>query len=196
MVSRGLTLAVLVATLGAAGCRQVFGIADTELDTDAGPADAAPDTPDARADAAPGTPDAALDAAPVACPVSYVYPFGGHRYRYVGFTEGWAFARDDCADDVPGTYLAIPDDDLENTQLSQWTGQRSWIGINDLAVEGTLVTVLGQPLGYTNWENGNPSNDSNADCVAMREFTAANPGTWRVESCGLSRPYFCECPGP
>ena len=200
MVSRRVTLAVAVATMATgAGCRQLFGIEDTAVGDDAA-ADAAMHGPDGAPDAkTPETIDAPTnqsDAAPVLCPLEYIYPYGGHMYRFAGLGEDWMFARDDCADDTPGTYLAIPDDPLENNQISQWTGQRAWIGISDLAVEGTLITVLGQPLVFTNWENGNPNNDATNDCVIMREASGANPGTWRVESCNNNRPYFCECPGP
>jgi hypothetical protein len=199
MVSRRVTPAVLaLAMTGLPGCRQLFGIEDTEvIGADGGPTDGAstdtdgPPGPDATIDDA-----APPDAQPVACPFSYLYTYGGHRYRYMGFTDDWLAARDACAADVAGAHLAIPDDIAENTQLSQWITQRSWIGIGDLVVEGNLITVLGQPPAFINWENGNSQNSGSSDCATMRDASGTNPGTWRVESCGVNRPYLCECPGP
>lgn len=202
MVSRRLTLAVLgLIVVGAPGCRQLFGIEDTELAgddaLDAPRADGGPGSPDAKIDDLIDGPMPVVDAMPVACPFEYVYSYGGHRYRFMAFPETWTYARDDCADDVPGTHLVIPDDIAENTQISQWITQRTWIGISDIDVESVLRTVLGvTPPPLLNWENDNPNNDTNTDCATMRDAVGTNPGTWRMESCGLTRPYVCECPGP
>lgn len=54
-----------------------------------------------------------------------------------------------------------------------------WIGLTDEAVEGQFVWVSGQPVTYTFWYPGEPSNTSNEDYTAIRHGNAAPPlGSW------------------
>ena len=40
-----------------------------------------------------------------------------------------------------------------------------WIGLNDVATEGTFGWVSGEPVAFTNWAQGSPNNNWNADHV-------------------------------
>jgi len=194
-VGRGLTPWVL---LGLVGCRQLAGIVDTEEVSDAPTSrvDAGP-TPDGSdvmvPDAPPGTIDAAADAMAVTCPVSYVEAIGTHRYRVISTTTTWAVAQASCAADGTATYLAIPDDDVENAQLAMVLGGESWIGVSDLAVEGEFRNVLGQLQLFHPWETGEPDG-ANQDCVAMRTDGGGQSGAWRDDQCTVLYRYVCECP--
>lgn len=44
---------------------------------------------------------------------------------------------------------------------------RIWLGLNDVATEGTFVYTSGEPTTYTNWEPGEPNNVGDEDYVAM-----------------------------
>ena len=49
-----------------------------------------------------------------------------------------------------------------------------WIGLNDIANEGTYLWDSGEAVGYTNWNPGEPNNSNNEDAVHM----CCGGGTW------------------
>jgi len=62
-----------------------------------------------------------------------------------------------------GGHLVTIDDAAENqwvfaTLVSAAGPRPIWIGLNDLAVQGTFVWVSGQPVGFTAWGAGEPNN--------------------------------------
>lgn len=64
-----------------------------------------------------------------------------------------------------------------------------YIGINDLATEGTFQYATGGDLNYTNWSNGEPNNSGNEDCVQTRW----DHGTkWNDISCAEEHSSICE----
>ena len=72
----------------------------------------------------------------------------------------------------------------------------SWIGYNDITIEGTFTwDFTGDSGTYTNWNflGGEPSNDPpGEDCVTMYE-NVPGPGTWNDDKCESSlRDYICE----
>jgi hypothetical protein len=50
---------------------------------------------------------------------------------------------------------------------------RIWIGLNDAAAEGQFVWAAGEPVGFTNWDAGEPNNNGNEDYALMY-----NIGVW------------------
>jgi lectin-like protein len=159
-----------------------------------------PPPTDGGADTPPPS-DMMIDA-PVTCKNSSLYNAitGGntnHTYRLVATSAQWMQQRDQCA--VEGGNLAIPDDTAELMGVSALAGTGIWIGLSDLAVEGTFVNVLGQaptfnsaPLvnGMAPWANGQPDNKPNpgADCAR-----ADTNQTFSDDKCNGALRAVCEC---
>src|SRR4030095_3801372 len=56
-----------------------------------------------------------------------------------------------------------------------------WIGLNDAANQGQFVWASGEPVTYTNWYPGGPSNVSGEDYGAIfRSVFVPLNGTWNV----------------
>jgi hypothetical protein len=195
-MGRGVTPLLWVALIG---CRQVFGIEDTRPAMDATIlVDGVAGAPDATELDGPtlDAPPAVLDAPDDECPVTYTLMAGGRRYRVVTQETSWAGAVQDCGDDgALLTHLAVPDDLVENALITGFITGQSWIGISDVIVETQYQTVTGMPVTFFNWENGEPDNEDDEDCVNMRDSNSGQPGAWRDDLCGSNRRYICECPG-
>ncbi|XP_038062226.1 alpha-N-acetylgalactosamine-specific lectin-like [Patiria miniata] len=70
------------------------------------------------------------------------------------------------------TYLASILSDDENQFIATLIDSSdTWIGYNDLAVEGVYTWLDGSPVSYTNWKPGFPVGDAygNQDCIHMFE---------------------------
>ena len=70
-----------------------------------------------------------------------------------------------------------------------------WVGLNDIATEGTFVWDDGEPLSdemnqYI-WDDGQPNNNGNEDCAEVRQSDAGSKGL-SDEKCDLKGYYFCE----
>ena len=58
-----------------------------------------------------------------------------------------------------GVYLAIPRSDDQNAFIASLIPHINiWIGVNDIAEEGTFAAVDGQEVTYTKWNFGEPNN--------------------------------------
>lgn len=149
-----------------------------------GSADADPDRPDAdpsQPDATPGTPDAG----PM-CPSGY---FEGYRFEATQAT--WAGAEADCDDDSNGsnelsTHLVVVDNGLERAALALLSNDQ-WLGLTDLAAEGTFLYVTSQasidPISTA-------GNETDRDCVRLKSNAATE-----IRDCDEDNVYFCECDG-
>ncbi|HSD86851.1 MAG TPA: C-type lectin domain-containing protein [Kofleriaceae bacterium] len=148
---------------------------------------------DARSDVGP-------DALTVTCPATYVaLDATSRRYKLETALLIWQDASTACAAD--GTHLFVPDDALEMTTVTTYVGPVStggsvpdgsaWIGISDLAVEGTYVTEAGMAAPYLPWNVGQPDNSGGVeDCVHFLPNMVTND-----LSCGsFMLPSVCECP--
>lgn len=141
---------------------------------------------DADGDGADGAADAAPDAAS-ACPATYLSINGSaHRYLLRPDQASWAAQRTACM--AEGAYLVVPDDMSELEAIATLTSNNFWVGITDQADEGSFVTVLGAPAMFLPWDNGQPDNSGNSDCVA-----AVPSLEYRDQRCFDSIRAICEC---
>ena len=72
-----------------------------------------------------------------------------------------------------------------------------WIGLNDLAIEGTFRWVEShQEPSYDNWGSGQPSNTDNQDCV-VKQCLIGQHCQWNDYQCGWAHysgfPHFALC---
>ena len=61
-----------------------------------------------------------------------------------------------------------------------------WIGLNDMAVEGTFVWMDGSAPSYTDWKSGEPSNWPLEHCVRLWKRD------WMDVDCHRRYSYICE----
>ncbi len=107
-----------------------------------------------------------------------VNPANNHRYvAYV--TTSWNAAEATAV--AAGGHLATLNDAEENAWIQAnfgtigGTDRRSWIGINDAAIEGVMVWSSGETVTYTNWNPGEPNNGGAGEDYV--EFLGSN-GKW------------------
>jgi hypothetical protein len=77
-----------------------------------------------------------------------------------------------------GNLVTINDAEEQAFLVSTFGGSELlWIGLNDIATEGTFQWVSGQPVTYTNWyePSGEPNNSHNEDWTIMNWVF---PGQW------------------
>jgi len=137
-----------------------------------------------------GVDAAGPDASRGSCPAAYS-AIGSHFYGKLGAAE-WTAQRSACAAAAPGTYLVVPDDATELGAVLALAGADIWVGINDLAVEGSFVTVLNAPAMFLPWGSAQPDNaPGGADCVS-----AHADARYYDDRCTTGRVAVCECAPP
>jgi hypothetical protein len=206
-----------VATVGAAGCGNQFGLVpltDTLAHPHARPdskrLDAAVDAPpDAMVDPkmyldAKEYKDAKvfLDAPPPTCPTSY-FATGGGRVINVHRTGAiiWPMAQQACMDERGNatnyTHLAVMATDQERGDIgASVTGGGAtdvWIGLSDRKSPDSFVWVSTETIitypDLSPWDQDEPSTGAGDDCVVMKASTV----TFDAVNCGLPYGYVCEC---
>lgn len=100
----------------------------------------------------------------------------GHYYEYIQNSASWASARAAAlASSHLGQqgYLVTITSAAENRFVAGLTGALAWTGGNDIGMEGTwmwadgpeagIVYWNGAPVGYTNWNGGEPNDFGNGE---------------------------------
>jgi hypothetical protein len=120
--------------------------------------------------------------------------FDGHAYLFCP-AASWPEARSFCAG--LGYWLVTIEEEEENAFVSLEAfvispGRAWWIGLNDIAEEGTFVwDQTGLPPAYTNWGSSQPDDyDSNEDCCELNYLT--DPALWNDNECTNARHFVCE----
>jgi hypothetical protein len=97
-----------------------------------------------------------------------------------------------------GYTLATVAHQAENTWLAQTAYDLNiadlWIGLSDITQERAFVWSSGAPLDFTFWNNNQPNNDGNQDCVELHARTNFPLGTWNDTACNERLPFWCEAP--
>jgi hypothetical protein len=125
------------------------------------------------------------------CPVGYAKLTGittTHLYRRIGASASWQSQVNGCKADGANVYLVIPDDGTELSAILTLAGGNTWVGVDDLAMHGTFVTVLGGTATYLPWAAGQPSGPAGSDCVQ-----AMTADTYDVKRCSNGMIAVCEC---
>jgi hypothetical protein len=117
----------------------------------------------------------------------------GHGYQFCVTPRTWAEAEAACQ--ASGYHLATVENAAEQSFLSTGASLFShdgfWIGINDRAQEGAFVWSSGLPVGYTNWQSGEPDDaGGNEDCGQINRYYPAS--TWSDRPCDGAQPYICR----
>lgn len=120
----------------------------------------------------------------------HLFAPGGRCYLEVLEPKlAWDDARAACQ--AWGGDLAAIASQEEQSFLETFVTQRGWIGLTDRASEGNFVWANGEPVTFTKWREGEPSNSNGVEhCV---EFYPPNLlFTWNDVNCALTIPYLCE----
>jgi hypothetical protein len=110
----------------------------------------------------------------------------GRRYFIRDTTPlSWAAAKADC--ESIGAHLAVVSDLREHNDVDNDFFGDSWIGLTDLAVEGTFVWVNGSTDAYRKFDGSSPhAGNVNRNCVRINF-------DWQDVDCTTLKEYACEC---
>ncbi|XP_077347036.1 macrophage mannose receptor 1 [Lithobates pipiens] len=121
-------------------------------------------------------------------------PFRGHCYLVESsYTRNWAQASMECL--RQGSNLASVEDQAEadflyhHIEILNDRVNTFWVGLYR-NVEAKWLWLDSTPLDYVNWNTGEPSDQSDEDCVEMY----ATKGTWNNIYCSSYRGYICKRP--
>jgi hypothetical protein len=134
------------------------------------------------------------------CPVALD---NGQTYLLCDLELDWDAARQFCED--LGQHLVKIDDAGENAfltaQATTLALNETWVGLNDLQDGGVFVWHDGTAPVYTNWNEGQPNNQNDQDCVEVHvcsdATTCGDPdwvGQWNDEECNDDQAFICEVP--
>lgn len=108
-------------------------------------------------------------------------PANDHEYYLIDKGFNWTQAEAFAVSNLGGHLATINDSD-ENEWVRvnilgfDATDRRGFIGLNDEAVEGNFVWSSGEPVTYTNWNTGEPSNSGGTEDYA--EMFGSTGGFW------------------
>lgn len=136
--------------------------------------------------------DCNCDEAPVFDGMDYLGEYNEHHY-YVSQKEVFGPMAIKLGFSFDEYTVTINDADennwLNSTSQTMFPGERLFIGLNDADHEGDFVWANGDPVTYTNWQNGEPN--GNGDHVILR-----NNGTWREVTANRMEKFVLELEDP
>ncbi|EDL21951.1 low affinity immunoglobulin epsilon Fc receptor isoform E [Mus musculus] len=111
------------------------------------------------------------------CPKNWLH-FQQKCYYFGKGSKQWIQARFACSD-LQGRLVSIHSQKEQDFLMQHINKKDSWIGLQDLNMEGEFVWSDGSPVGYSNWNPGEPNNGGQGeDCVMMR-----GSGQWNDAFC-------------
>jgi hypothetical protein len=118
-----------------------------------------------------------------------IHPVTGHRY-YLLSNATWYDSQAE-ATALNGNLVTINDAEenqwvLDNFSSVQGVARELWIGLNDIATEGTFVWASGEPVTYVNWNTGEPDNNGDEDGVHLYPIGSTAPGKWNDAGIALT----------
>ncbi|MBW2522581.1 MAG: DUF4215 domain-containing protein [Deltaproteobacteria bacterium] len=138
--------------------------------------------------------DGCSDVCQVECAGGYAHPTTHHCYRYFTADRTWLEAQGDCRSLGAGWDLASITSTGERDYVDDVIdiGGDTWIGGNDIAVEGTFEWSNGEPWSNPIWDSGEPNGGTNENCVEMEEHTFGSNDSFNDSSCAGAQDYLCE----
>ena len=94
-------------------------------------------------------------------------PANGHDYLWTWSDDVHSWADAEAHAVSLGGHLVSINDQAEMDWLVQTLGADYFIGLNDIAAEGTWVWSSGEPVTFTDWLSEEPNNDGNEDAVMI-----------------------------
>ncbi|MEO1626479.1 MAG: lectin-like protein, partial [Bacteroidota bacterium] len=134
------------------------------------------------------------DPAPYIDGFIYMGENGGSRYYCSNFRSSWTYAKQFC--ESSGGYLAVINDAQENSWIAGAIQTPSaFIGLTDEQQEDNWQWVNGEPVTYTNWIPGQPSNSNNAQHYAeIFSRSSYYAGKWNDHYNNQHREFIMEIP--
>ncbi|XP_067371568.1 CD209 antigen-like protein C isoform X1 [Channa argus] len=125
------------------------------------------------------------------CPAGWTM-FSRSFYFLSTESGSWTKAREDCQN--KGADLVIVTSAEEQEFLSGFTNQTAWIGLTDIAEEGTWKWVDGSLQTFRYWDVKQPDNllkysTDGEDCAEIKVQTGHK---WNDVPCGHSLKWICE----
>jgi hypothetical protein len=132
--------------------------------------------------------------APLSCSPSLYTTLLDGKYCLAKNATTHADAKKQCAAQS-GAALAGPISESENEVLrkaiaARFSAPRFWIGLNDIAEEGTWRWASGASFDFDAWHGGEPNDHLKEDCVEVY----ADTWTWNDFDCAAAKPFVCESP--
>lgn len=131
----------------------------------------------------------------IKCPGSETeYFFEDYCYQKISRLHGWHRAQQYC-EDQQGNLVSLHSEsevDFLIRFLASYNsirGNRIWIGLNSLALDGSFKWSDGSPVDFANWDIGEPNNFQNQEkCANMY----AQHGMWNDENCNAVMNFVCK----
>jgi cysteine-rich repeat protein len=120
-----------------------------------------------------------------------------HCYRFT-LSQSWDKALTDCTG--WGGHLAAITSDAEIAFVRLHITERTWIGGNEKAVEGTWVWENGEPWSYAPWNAGEPNDGGGVgggppddeDCLELYDANDIAPYGFADSNCPANHVALCE----
>ncbi|MHC1770058.1 MAG: CARDB domain-containing protein [Verrucomicrobiia bacterium] len=112
----------------------------------------------------------------------FIAMYQGHLYALTNAALSWT-ATEERARQL-GAHLVTISDSSENSWVRDTFGSYGtlWLGMNDVATEGTWVWASGETAAYTNWAGGEPNNAGEEDYAQIY-----SSGSWNDAGGGSLR---------
>ena len=129
------------------------------------------------------------------CPGCVTSPApGGGNFAFCFKVKTYVDAEADCVAQG-GHLVSIHDQATQDAAVSgafAIAGGEWWIGLDDMATEGSFAWLDGTPVDYTTWAGGEPNNAGDTeDCGHLASWAG---GLWNDIPCDQTLAYVCELP--
>lgn len=124
------------------------------------------------------------------CPSGWI-KFGSSCYFVSTVKKTWISSRQDCISRGGDLLIVNSVKEQAFANLILTSSDYAWIGMHDLAEEGTWVWVDRSAVTTTYWKEGQPNNYMVQDCGELVK-TSSGVGEWNDEDCTKDQVYICE----